>query len=150
MGTPGRSRPTRLIYLIGANCVFRPASLSTASLLLTMTKQTRKRSKACNKAKHRLHHKTKHHQRDIDQVHDDLKNPPVLKIDEDLPGRGMYYCISCAKYFINKEAMDKHVLTSVHKRRLKKALENPHTQKDAEAAAEMTAETYPKIDQTGR
>merc|ERR1712098_111199 len=53
----------------------------------------------------------------IDQVHDDLKHKEKfvnLPKDEYLPGEGQ------------------------HKRRLKHALDEPHTQKDAEAAAGMS------------
>lgn len=59
--------------------------------------------------------KAKRHTRDVDQVtatccfailrffhqiHDDLKAPEkfsTMPVDEDLPGRGQHYCVSCAK-----------------------------------------------------
>ena len=81
--------------------------------------------------------KTKRRTRDIDQVHEDLKNPEKfesLPHDEDLPGEGQFYCVPCARYFQHKEALDKHLETRPHKRRTKMALEDPHTQISAEAA----------------
>lgn len=58
----------------------------------------------------------------------------VLPKDEDLPGEGQYYCISCAKYFVSQEARKAHLKSKVHKRRLQAMLDEPHTQKDAEEA----------------
>jgi bud site selection protein 20 len=50
--------------------------------------------------------KNKHYLKDMDLIHEDLKpeNKGKLEnqnIDEDLPGLGQYYCIDCAKYFVN-------------------------------------------------
>ena len=96
-------------------------------------KQSRKK-KNPNNTKHL---KTKLRTRDIDQVHDDLKNPERfmnLPTDEDLPGEGQNYCVSCARHFQTATAMATHVETKVHKRRLKMAMDDPHTQVSAEAA----------------
>eukprot|EP01068_Selenidium_serpulae_P008926 Selendium_serpulae@DN5105_c0_g2_i3.p2 len=76
--------------------------------------------------------------RDIDQVHEDLKKGITIEEDTDLPGCGKFYCVSCARHFIDKSALDSHLKRSKHKRMLKKALETPYTQADAESAAEMT------------
>ncbi|KAF4669182.1 hypothetical protein FOL47_002663 [Perkinsus chesapeaki] len=81
--------------------------------------------------------KAKRHTRDIDQIHDDLKAPEKfsnMPVDEDLPGRGQHYCVACAKYFITDIALVAHFKTAKHRRRLKQALEDPHTQESAEAA----------------
>jgi bud site selection protein 20 len=81
--------------------------------------------------------KTKRRTRDIDQVHEDLKNPEKIlnaQPDEDLPGEGRFPCIACARFFQTAEALHLHEQTKVHKRRLKMALEDPHTQESAEAA----------------
>ncbi|KAF4649483.1 hypothetical protein FOL46_001775, partial [Perkinsus olseni] len=81
--------------------------------------------------------KAKRHTRDIDQIHDDLKAPEKfsnMPVDEDLPGRGQHYCVSCAKYFITDIALVAHFKTAKHRRRLKQALDDPHTQESAEAA----------------
>lgn len=41
------------------------------------------------------------------------------KLDEDKPGLGQYYCLSCAKYCISQRALDDHNESKKHKRRLK-------------------------------
>mmetsp|Transcript_35121 Transcript_35121/g.76891 ORF Transcript_35121/g.76891 Transcript_35121/m.76891 type:complete len:108 (-) Transcript_35121:130-453(-) len=81
---------------------------------------------------------TKNRTRDIDQIHEDLKKPESftkLPINEDLPGDGQFYCISCARYFESDKVMDQHKKTKSHKKRLKLALEDPHTQALAEEYA---------------
>lgn len=83
--------------------------------------------------------------RDIDQVHDDLKVPNkflpgALEKDEDLPGMGQFYCIACARYFVSAESKAVHEKSKLHKRRLQKVKDEPHTQRDAELAAGMTHE----------
>ena len=63
-----------------------------------------------NTAKHKQigkSRKTKRYQRDIDQIVNDLQPQNIIKfnnleVDEDLPGLGQFYCVFCAKYFINK------------------------------------------------
>merc|ERR1719253_764746 len=77
--------------------------------------------------------------KDIDQVHDDLKTPEAflpsaLEKDEDLPGLGQFYCIACTRYFQTAECQAAHVKSKLHKRRLLKAKDEPHTQRDAELA----------------
>lgn len=81
--------------------------------------------------------KTKLHTRDIDQVHDDLKDMEKFQVmphDEDLPGDGQFYCVPCARYFQHSAALEKHNETRPHRRRTKMAMEDPHTQISAEAA----------------
>lgn len=58
-------------------------------------------------------------------------------VDLDKPGMGQFYCLCCAKYFINEDAMQKHVKSKVHKQRLKIVAEPQYTQQEAEAAAGM-------------
>ena len=73
----------------------------------------------------------KHH----DQIHEDLKNKQKFKNlpkDEDKPGLGQFYCISCARHFANKESLAHHWKSKQHKRRLQNVMEEPHTQKEAE------------------
>ena len=43
----------------------------------------------------------------------------VMPKDEYLPGEGQYYCISCARYFPEKDGLKQHFKTKQHKRRLK-------------------------------
>eukprot|EP00923_Selenidium_pygospionis_P003533 GHVN01005572.1.p1 GENE.GHVN01005572.1~~GHVN01005572.1.p1 ORF type:complete len:117 (-),score=19.49 GHVN01005572.1:399-749(-) len=87
----------------------------------------------------------KHRGRDIDQVHDDLIKGIKVEEDPDLPGSGKFYCVSCARHFVDESALKSHLRRSKHKRMLKKALQTPYTQADAESAAEMTKETYTKV-----
>merc|ERR1712098_288214 len=83
---------------------------------------------------------TKRRTRDIDQVHNDLKEIQkfkVMPVDEDLPGEGQFYCVSCAHYCQDDVALQVHFKTKMHKRVLKEARKTPHTQEDAEAAGEF-------------
>lgn len=89
--------------------------------------------------------RTRARTKDIDQIHADLvpekrkalENQPV---DPELPGCGQYYCIECAKYFIDGAAMDKHTKSKIHRRRLKELKDGPYTAKDAEAAVGLTTD----------
>merc|ERR1719356_1750090 len=120
-----------------------------------MGKGPKKRSKAGrlnNKGKKKSNTKTrastvarKVRSKDIDQVHDDLKipekfKPGVLEQDEDLPGMGQFYCIPCSRFFQTAQVKAQHERSKLHKRRLQKAMDEPHTQRDAELAAGMTHE----------
>lgn len=67
--------------------------------------------------------KTRRHRRDLDQVHQDLRDPVYLsqykdtKAAEDLPGLGHFYCTECAKWFESEDNMLKHTRGKPHKRR---------------------------------
>ncbi|CAJ2508829.1 Uu.00g138550.m01.CDS01 [Anthostomella pinea] len=84
--------------------------------------------------------KTRRHTRDLDQIKADLLSPKHLdqfqktKAKEDLPGLGKWYCVECAKYFESEVNMVFHKKGKPHKRRAKQLLEEPFTQKEAEAA----------------
>eukprot|EP00931_Biecheleriopsis_adriatica_P079089 TRINITY_DN52504_c0_g1_i1.p1 TRINITY_DN52504_c0_g1~~TRINITY_DN52504_c0_g1_i1.p1 ORF type:complete len:114 (-),score=19.91 TRINITY_DN52504_c0_g1_i1:100-441(-) len=87
----------------------------------------------------------KRRNKDIDQVHDDLKTPQKFKPgalprDEDLPGMGQFYCIACNRFFTSPDVLATHEKSKLHKRRLQKASDVPHSQRDAELAAGMTHE----------
>lgn len=69
---------------------------------------------------------------DIKQDSDKLLNQEV---DLDAPGFAQFYCLHCAKYFINQRALDDHFKTKVHKKRLKELCDDPYTQEEAERAA---------------
>ena len=82
--------------------------------------------------------------RAIDQIHDDLADPERARqlrdeqpIDFDLPGMGQYYCVECARYFINSQVLSAHTKTKKHKNRVKELREKPYSQEEAEAAAGM-------------
>ena len=104
--------------------------------------QTRKKKQAMNKDTHKKL-KMKHYSKDIDQIACDLKpeNAALLKNrekDEDLPGQGQYYCVECARHFINRKSIEDHIKSKPHKKRLKELKEKPYSQEEAERAAGMT------------
>jgi len=57
------------------------------------------------------------------------------EVDLDKPGSAQFYCVHCARYFINDQALQEHFRTKVHKRRLKALELEPHTIEDSERAA---------------
>lgn len=61
----------------------------------------------------------------------------LLNQDPDLnkPGSAQFYCIHCARYFINDQALQDHFRTKVHKRRLKALELEPYTIEESERAA---------------
>merc|ERR1712063_10224 len=68
--------------------------------------------------------KTKRRVKDIDQVAVDMLPDNLTKlesqpVDPDLPGLGQFYCVSCARYFVDSQAIIDHRKTKIHKRRLK-------------------------------
>jgi bud site selection protein 20 len=75
--------------------------------------------------------------KDLDQIQDEMKKPIPLPFDETLPGMGQYYCMACARYFINRSVLSDHCKTTAHKRQLKLTLEKPYSIREAEAAAGM-------------
>lgn len=68
-----------------------------------------------------------------------------VELDDDLPGGGQHFCMSCSKYFVSDSALQQHARTKPHKRRLGELLslrhagKKPHNQIDAEVAAGMGA-----------
>nr|XP_022289199.1 zinc finger protein 593-like [Crassostrea virginica]XP_022289200.1 zinc finger protein 593-like [Crassostrea virginica]XP_022289643.1 zinc finger protein 593-like [Crassostrea virginica] len=90
------------------------------------------------KEKYRTKRKTK----DLDEIHDDMKpekSQKLLKqdVDFDKPGAGQFYCLHCAKYFINETSLKTHFKSKPHKRRLKALSTEPYTVEEAERAAGM-------------
>ncbi len=78
------------------------------------------------------------------------KSDQTQPVDADKPGLGQFYCVSCAKYFVGAEILAKHVQTRPHKRRLKLALEEQYSQREAEAAAGMGAPEKGVLSRPGR
>jgi bud site selection protein 20 len=104
--------------------------------------QKRKKKTAMDKNTHKQV-KLKHYARDLDQIADDIKPENAEKLksqakDEELPGQGQYYCIQCARYFINSQSLADHIKSKPHKKRLKQIKDTPYTQQEAERAAGMT------------
>ncbi|KAM0749519.1 hypothetical protein T439DRAFT_327206 [Meredithblackwellia eburnea MCA 4105] len=87
--------------------------------------------------------KTRRYKRDIDQIHDDLKDggkqkfmDELAKKDlEDLPGMAQHGCLPCSRYFATPEALVTHKAGKPHKRRLKKLEEEPYTIEESRRAA---------------
>ncbi|ORZ18114.1 hypothetical protein BCR42DRAFT_413180 [Absidia repens] len=85
-------------------------------------------------------YRTRNYTRDLDQIHHDVKPENAIKlksqkVDTDLPGLGQFYCVECARHFINQGALDIHNRGKLHKRRVKKLQDEPYTQEEADAAA---------------
>ncbi|XP_078052715.1 zinc finger protein 593 homolog [Augochlora pura] len=84
--------------------------------------------------------RTKRRTKDLDEIDEDLKDENVRilvnqEVDLDKPGAGQYYCVHCARHFINNTALSDHFTTKVHKRRLKALELEPYTIEDSERAA---------------
>ena len=98
--------------------------------------QRRKGNLARNKTFHKSK-KTKNYRRDIDQIHDDNKAENIEKymnqpINDQLPGFGQFYCISCARHFVNKTAIEGHFKTKDHKKQIKTLKDTPYSIKESE------------------
>jgi bud site selection protein 20 len=88
--------------------------------------QARKSRKHTN-GNHPLH-RTRNYGRDIDQIHGDLndKKKAILQnttVDEDKPGLGLWYCVECARWFVDENTLTKHKTSKVHKRRYPSSLD---------------------------
>uniref|UniRef100_T1PFR5 Zinc finger protein 593 homolog n=1 Tax=Musca domestica TaxID=7370 RepID=T1PFR5_MUSDO len=86
--------------------------------------------------------------RDLDQIDQDLQtqsaeliNQPV---DLEKPGFAQFYCVHCAKYFIDDNAMQTHFRSKVHKRRLKALEVEPYSIEESERAAGHGSYQKPK------
>eukprot|EP01069_Polyplicarium_translucidae_P001775 Polyplicarium_translucidae@DN1801_c0_g1_i1.p1 len=87
--------------------------------------------------------------KDADQIFEAFHGPKKpLEIDEDLPGRGQFYCLVCDRHFIDDRSLTLHSTAKDHKRRLKEYTQRPpYTHRDSELAAEMTHETWDTVKQ---
>ncbi|XP_076663940.1 zinc finger protein 593 homolog [Andrena cerasifolii] len=84
--------------------------------------------------------RTKRRTKDLDEINEDLKSENVKEllnqeVDFDKPGTGQYYCVHCARHFINDTALQDHFTTKVHKRRLKALELEPYTVEESERAS---------------
>ena len=58
------------------------------------------------------------------------------QLDPDKPGLGQFYCVACARYCINQQALDDHSATAKHRRRLRMLTTEPaYSHQEANAAA---------------
>lgn len=73
------------------------------------------------------------------QIDDDLKNKSIellqQSVDLEKPGFAQFYCLHCAKYFIDEHSIQAHFKTKVHKRRLKALELEPYSIEESERAA---------------
>merc|ERR1711977_650447 len=84
--------------------------------------------------------RTRKRTKDIDEVHHQMEPDRInaflhQTIDPDLPGEGQFYCIPCARYFINQTCLTEHKKTKNHKKRLRLLKNSPYTQAEADMAA---------------
>ncbi|XP_067862860.1 zinc finger protein 593 [Heptranchias perlo] len=115
---------------------------------MTRSKMTRNHNSNKKKNVSKLW-KTKRRTKDLDQICEDMKPENADKllhqeVDCDAPGSAQFYCLHCARYFIDQRSLKEHFKTKVHKRRLKKLSEEPYTQEEAERAAGMGSYIPPK------
>ncbi|GAA5894331.1 hypothetical protein JCM6882_007633 [Rhodosporidiobolus microsporus] len=86
--------------------------------------------------------KTRRYKRDIDQIHDDMKDggkqkflDDLKKKDlEDLPGLAQHTCVACARYFADAASLETHNRGKPHKRQLKKLAEEPYSIEESRRA----------------
>ena len=105
--------------------------------------QRRKGNHAKNK-EHGKSCKQKRYTRDIDQIvftdmlPEETKKLLDQKCDEDKPGLGQFYCVTCARYFISSTAQSQHLKTKEHKKRFKQCTTvEPYTIEESLRAAGM-------------
>lgn len=120
-----------------------------------MGRTRNKISRQTKKKTYKKRHDVKHRRKDIDQIQEDLKrveSTGTLKVgvdvfehDDDLPGLGQYFCISCARHFTDEKSYNTHVASKLHKRRLKDLAQEQYTHTEADAAAGMTKEVLPSV-----
>eukprot|EP00040_Diaphanoeca_grandis_P029930 m.176164 g.176164 ORF g.176164 m.176164 type:complete len:156 (-) comp31842_c4_seq12:512-979(-) len=96
-----------------------------------------------NKLGQKKSFRTKRRTRDVDQTRADmLNNVVVQKVakettvgDGDLPGMGKFYCLSCNRYMVDAHALQTHLRSKIHKRKIKKLQDEPYSHAEAEQAA---------------
>nr|ACO11129.1 Zinc finger protein 593 [Caligus rogercresseyi] len=93
--------------------------------------------------------RTKRRTRDMDQIDQDLQPEKVdtllaQKVDYEKPGLAQFYCVHCAKHFIDSHAFDCHIKSKPHKRRLHALKTEPYTIEESLRAAGMGSYVPPK------
>ncbi|EDV92078.1 zinc finger protein 593 homolog [Drosophila grimshawi] len=82
--------------------------------------------------------RVRNRRRDLDQIDDDMRTQSAelinQNVDLDKPGFAQFYCVHCAKYFIDDTALQSHFHTKVHKRRLKALELEPYSIEESERA----------------
>ncbi|XP_066999637.2 zinc finger protein 593 homolog isoform X2 [Anabrus simplex] len=82
-------------------------------------------------------------------INDDMKEENAKEllnqeVDFDKPGSAQHYCLHCARYFIDDQALKEHFRTKVHKRRLKALELEPYSIEESEKAAGKGSYNTPK------
>jgi len=85
---------------------------------------------------------------DLDQIDSDLTEGKVEKlltqaVDYDKTGLGQFYCVHCAKDFVDTNAFKAHIKSKPHKRRLHALKTEPYSIEEAERAAGMGSYVAP-------
>lgn len=112
------------------------------------------RARTSKKKEYKKGHDVKNRRRDVDQIQDDLEKETTtgskmsFEIDDDLPGRGQFYCVICARHFADQATLTSHEASRDHKRRGKDILQEKYTQAEADRAAGMSAEVLPSVNAT--
>ncbi|EDW82038.1 uncharacterized protein Dwil_GK25345 [Drosophila willistoni] len=92
--------------------------------------------------------RVRNRRRDLDQIDTDLQTRSAELINQGVdlekPGFAQFYCVHCAKYFINDTALQGHFRTKVHKRRLKALETEPYSIEESERAAGRGSFQKPK------
>src|SRR4051794_39259132 len=101
-----------------------------------MGKCQRRRKNLSKNKQYQKTRRTRNKIKDLDEIIEDIKPQNFIKltnqpIDENLPGLGQFYCVFCARYFIDKHSLETHYKTKEHKKRLKKTKEKPYTIEDS-------------------
>lgn len=118
--------------------------LARVALLSSRSPQKRKKNTAKDKSGYRRW-RTSARTKDYDQRYEETMIPEraaaVLAAfkaadDVDLPGKGEFYCVTCARHFIDQDNLDRHRASAQHRKYVRRMeRERPHYQRDAEAAA---------------
>jgi len=93
--------------------------------------------------------RTKRRTKDLDQIDQDLQPENAEKllkqdVDYEKPGLAQFYCVHCAKHFIDGGAFNDHIKSKPHKRRMKALETEPYTIEESERAAGMGSYVQPK------
>jgi len=103
--------------------------MTTATCFGLMGRLAKSRHRKQNKAIKR-NFRTENRGRDLDQIFSDLEHPERFEkkptVDPDLPGQGQFYDRECARHFQTSDALEKHLKSKVHRRRLKQLKEKPY------------------------
>ena len=124
---------------------------SFSSKTCDMGRVRNNRARTSKKKEYKKGHDVKRRRRDVDQIQDDLAlevetgTKFTVEIDDDLPGRGQFYCTFCARHFADQATLTTHEASKDHKRRLKDVKQVKYTQEEADRGAGKSIEVLPKV-----